>query len=141
MTFAQKYNLQQADIIIEPLFQTGITKHYAVYLGMDANGIEWIAENHKFSNVHIITATEYFQKAKSIDRIKKFDGSESERRSAVERALNLAGKPYNLVLYNCEHYASEVWSGKAESKQVRNALFSVFGFLFLAALFTNSKNN
>ncbi|WP_106524551.1 lecithin retinol acyltransferase family protein [Taibaiella chishuiensis] len=37
----------------------------------------------------------------------------------VQRALALRGKAYNLITYNCEHYANEVQYGKQESRQVQ----------------------
>jgi len=124
MVYSKQFNLQPGDCIIEPLFQTGLSKHHAIYLGWDDNGIEWIAENHKFKNVQVIPADEYFATVKRIDRIKKFNGSKEE----------LAGKPYDLVTYNCEHYATEAITGKARSRQVETA-FGVLLIAFVIALF------
>lgn len=137
MKYAYHYQLQAGDRIIEPLFKTGLTKHHAIYLGNDANGIEWIAENHKLHGVRIVDASIYFQKIKKISRIEKFNGTDEQRRTIVKKALSLAGKPYNLINYNCEHFANEVITGRSESKQVLAALASFVLGLFFAVRLTN----
>jgi hypothetical protein len=64
MNYSILYNLQAGDSIIGPLFETGLSKHYAIYPGVDFYGKELIAENHKFKGVQIITAGEYFSGVK-----------------------------------------------------------------------------
>lgn len=135
MKYAKYYGLQVADRIVEPLFQTGLTKHHAIYLGGDSTGNELIAENHKVKGVQIITASQYFSSLKKIDRIEKFQGNYLERNAAVQRALQLAGKPYDLLNYNCEHYANEVLTGKAKSKQVE-FVFAGILVAFLIGIFS-----
>ena len=39
----------------------------------------------------------------------------------VERARARIGEPYQLLLNNCEHFAYEVRTGTAQSKQLQNA--------------------
>ena len=134
MKYSQRYGLQPADRIVEPLFQTGVTKHHSIYLGEDFSGQEWIAENHKIKGVQIITAKGFFSPTKQIARIEKFNGSNQARKEAVQRALQLAGKPYNLLNYNCEHYANEVLTGRPESKQVTNAFVGLFVLIVLGAI-------
>ena len=132
----RKYDLKPGDRIIEPLFQTGLTKHHVVFLGIDQNGVEWMAENQKFKGVRIITAQAYFAETRKIDRIERFGGTNAERKQVVQRALRLAGKPYDLINYNCEHFANEVLTGRVESKQVEKAFIAVLGLL-LFGLFVN----
>lgn len=134
MIYSKKYNLQPGDGIVEPLFQTGLTKHHALYLGWDNNGVEWIAENHKFKNVQIIRASQYFAAVKRIDRIEKFNCSKEERKQIIRCALHLAGKPYDLVNYNCEHFVTEAVTGKSRSRQVEN-VFATLLIVFVASLF------
>jgi hypothetical protein len=83
--FARQYGLQPADRLIEPIFQTGLTKHHSIYLGMDVDEIEWIAENHKFVGVRLIRANDYFSKRKLI-KTEKFSGNYSQRIAGVKRA-------------------------------------------------------
>lgn len=132
--YCYRYSLGVGDRIVEPLFQTGFTKHHAIYLGTDSNGIEWIAENHKFKNVQIITAEQFFATVKQIDRIEKFEGSNIERRLVINRALKLAGKPYDLITYNCEHFANEIVTGKAASKQVKKFFALSLSIFFIHLL-------
>ncbi|HEX5153620.1 MAG TPA: lecithin retinol acyltransferase family protein [Parafilimonas sp.] len=128
MHYAQVYNLLPGDKIVVPLFETGISMHHAIYLGFDDAGYEWVTENHKFKDVQIVSAAEFFNTNKRINRIEKFTGNAAQRMQVVQQAWMLAGKPYDLINYNCEHFANEVLYGKAESMQVNN----VFRFLAFA---------
>ncbi len=130
--YAQKYQLQPADRIVESIFQTGLSKHHSIYLGVDENGIEWISENQKFTGVHLIKASDFFQRDK-IYQVRKFHGNNVERVTAVNRALTVLGQPYDLVVNNCEHYASFVQTGTPQSQQVRNGavVIGVAAFLLL----------
>ncbi len=134
--YARKYCLQPADRIKESIFQTGFTKHHSVYLGIDQNCQEWIAENHWQHGVRLVKADDYFKNGNNYT-FDRFEGIYNLRIAAVKRALSVLGKPYDLVHYNCEHYASYVQAGKAESKQVWNALLLA---LFLVLLGFTSKD-
>lgn len=119
----QSYFLRPGDQLVEAIFPTGLTKHFAVYLGRLSDGQEWIAENHHLiGGVQLITVQDYAAARRSLVRIDRFSGTEQERQQVILRALKLAGKPYDLVQYNCEHFATEVRTGLAESKQVRNVV-------------------
>lgn len=133
MNYGRIYSLKPGDSIIEPLFRTGLSKHYAIYLGKDSNGNEVVAENHWIKGVNIISARDYFSSVKHIARIERFSGSELERTKALQRAFNLAGKPYDLLNYNCEHFATEVQKGRPRSNQVTN--FTVLFILFMIGLY------
>ncbi len=113
------YFLKPGDKLVEAIFATRLTKHFSVYLGRLSDGQEWIAENHhSTAGVRLITFKDY-QKSRRIVRIDRFNGTEHQRREAILRALQLAGKPYDLLQYNCEHFATEVTTGLPTSKQVR----------------------
>ena len=131
--YAQQHGLLPADRIKEPIFQTGITKHHSIYLGMDESGNEWISENHKFHGVRLVKASDFFKSARSY-AVEPFTGSYPERMEAVRRALTLLKKPYDLFSYNCEHYASYVQTGNAISYQVENVM-GALKFLSAAAFF------
>lgn len=132
--YALKYGLAPADKIIEPIFKTGLSKHQAIYLGVDENGTEWISENQKFAGVRLVAAQAYFSEHKKYS-FQKFAGDHEERISAVQRALSSVGTSYDLVMHNCEHYATYVQTGKAESKQVYNAAVLVLSVFFIGFLF------
>uniref|UniRef100_A0A671WPX6 LRAT domain-containing protein n=1 Tax=Sparus aurata TaxID=8175 RepID=A0A671WPX6_SPAAU len=53
----------------------------------------------------------------------------------VKEALQLVGKkkPYDIVAWNCEHFAKKLRYGKAESRQVSGPMFSVFSSGLVAA--------
>ncbi len=119
----QSYLLRPGDQLVEAIFTTGMTKHFAVYLGRLSDGQEWIAENHHLTGgVKLIPVRDYAAAGRSLVRIDRFSGTEQERKRVILRALKLAGKSYDLVQYNCEHFATEVTTGMAESKQVRNVI-------------------
>ena len=117
MNYSTRYGLQPADRLIEPIFKTGLSQHHAIYLGVDRQGIEWVAENYKFQGVRKIKASEYFTTEKHF-HTQPFQGSYQQRIEAVKRALSKMGEPYDLIKFNCEHYAEYVQTGRAASKQV-----------------------
>lgn len=118
---AYRHSLLPGDRLIESIFQTGFSKHHSIYLGVDQYGIEWISENHKFDGVRLVQANDFFQDNK-LYKVEKFKGNYLARIRAVRRALTLLGKPYDLINFNCEHYASHVQTGKAYSRQVFNII-------------------
>ena len=61
-----------------------------------------------------------------ITRIERFPGMEYDRRLAVQNALKKLGQPYDLINYNCQHYANEIQHGRVESDQVNNIMNSLF---------------
>ncbi len=138
MYYATKYKLLPGDRVTEAIFLTGLSKHHAIYLGMDLSGTEWIAENHHIDGVRLATAGNYFHPAKNYTVI-AFRGKDSEREAAVKRALDQVGARYDLVNYNCEHYASYMQTGKAQSNQVKNVLLAAGGALLLLFLTGASK--
>jgi hypothetical protein len=37
-SYAQHYGLRPADRLIEPVFQTALSKHHSIYFGLDSSG-------------------------------------------------------------------------------------------------------
>jgi len=140
MYYSRLYGLQPADRLIEPIFQTGLSKHHSIYLGGDAQGVEWIAENYKFKGVRLVKASDFFRSRKKM-QVQSFQGNYLEREIAVSRALSLLGASYDLIDFNCEHYAEFVQTGKAASKQVDlvKGLVAFQLFLLLFGSISNSK--
>jgi hypothetical protein len=134
MTYARTHGLQPADRIVESITQLGISKHHSIYLGADAAGVEWMAENYKFKGVRLIKAADYFRAIIRLERIERFVGSPLQRKEAVQRALTLLGKPYSLIDFNCEHFAEHVQHGKARSRQVENVFGGLLVLLFIALI-------
>lgn len=143
MNYSVMYGLRPADRLVEPIFVTGLSKHHAIYLGHDHQGVEWIAENFKFGGVRKVKASEYFSRGKQIT-IRHFAGTYSERIAAVNRALNRMGEPYDLINFNCEHYAEYVQSGRATSNQInvaREAFQAVVGAALVISILNLFSND
>lgn len=115
----QRYNILPGDRIIGPKSNFRIIQHHSIYLGQDFNGIDWIIENKDGHGVRLVTANQHFQQVLEITRIERFVGTGEQRKAAVQRALTAIGKPYNLINYNCEHFANWVQHGVSHSSQVK----------------------
>jgi len=81
----------------------------------------------------VITAEQFFRENPEVTRVKRFQGNNYERKLAIERALKLLGKPYNLINFNCEHFANYVQSGNVKSDQLGWG-FVLLGVFVIAAL-------
>jgi hypothetical protein len=123
--FNQHYGLEIGDCILLPLFETGLTKHFAIYLGRDGHGQEIIIQNLAGVGVHLLEASEFFAKVSRIARIEKFYGNIHQQNQLLKRAEALVGMPYNLITYNCEHFANEIRYGKKESNQVATVILAL----------------
>ncbi len=132
-----KLNLQPADRLVVPKSNARLVQHHAIYLGLDENGIEWIAENMVGFGVRIVTVTDFFEQAIEVTRVERFTGTKRERRHAIEKAIALVGTNYDLLQFNCEHYANIVQYNIKESNQVKAGLALGITGLFLGIIFSN----
>ena len=67
----------------------------------------------------------------------------------IRRASEWIGREYNLLSYNCEHFATEVRTGEGQSRQVQNAAvaaailaavgLAAAGLAVLTSLFSDQK--
>lgn len=143
MYFSIKHGLSPADRIVQPIFQTGLSKHHSIYLGTDQHGMEWVAENDKFGGV-VLTKVNDFFKEKKCFTIQRFCGNFHDRKAAVQRALSKVGAPYDLLNFNCEHYAEYVQTGNTGSKQVdwvKNLVLYTLLAIFIGGLVYNIANS
>lgn len=109
--------LETGDLIVR---QKGpLSTHYIVYIGWQ-NGIQVVAENQIGIGVRYTSLKEALA-GNPIKRFEKFGGTEAQRQTVISRINTLLGKAYDLVVFNCEHFARWVATGKIESKQVRTA--------------------
>ena len=115
-------NLQPADRLVVPKSTARLVQHHAIYLGIDENGIELIAEKIVGTGVRIVSASDFLMNAIEVTRIERFSGTVSERQRAIEYALALVGTNYDLLQFNCEHYANCVQHNRKESNQVKAGL-------------------
>ncbi|MBS1507031.1 MAG: lecithin retinol acyltransferase family protein [Bacteroidetes bacterium] len=109
--------LRSGDLIVR---QKGpLSTHYIVYIGW-RNGVQVVAENQIGQGVRYTSLTEALAGNKIL-RFEKFGGSETQRQLVVAKVNELIGKAYDLVVFNCEHFARWIATGKPESKQVKTA--------------------
>jgi uncharacterized protein YycO len=111
-----------ADAIIVGKRFISIFDHYIIYMGKDENGKHWFSANMSKTGVSWISeemAREYLIEYAPIS-IRKFKGTDLQRKDAVDFAISKIGTPYSLFKYNCENYANEVQFKRNDSKQVRN---------------------
>jgi uncharacterized protein YycO len=138
-TLIHYYGLKPADKVVVPKSNWRVVQHHAIYLGQDDYGRHWMVENTIGIGVRLIEASAFFNGVLEITRIERFTGTPYERKVAVQRALAKVGQPYNLINYNCEHFASEVQTGRSVSRQVANGVGIAAGVALLFMLFGGGK--
>lgn len=122
--------LQPADRLILPKSSLGLVQHHVIYIGKDNNGKRIYIENAIGKGVQLITETYLFRGGYEITRVERFTGNQYQRNSAIQLAMQLIGKPYNLLNFNCEHYANTVQHRKSFSNQVGVGLgLGLFAFV------------
>lgn len=107
-------NIKIGDMIVRK--KGIITTHYMIYLGI-RNGLHMVAENQLGYGVRIVSLIEGLN-GNSILRIEPFKGQEYHRMYVWSYVETLLGKAYNLISFNCEHFARLIADGKVNSKQV-----------------------
>jgi uncharacterized protein YycO len=138
----QRYGIQKGDKVSRMKRGTGvpIIRHYAVYIGVNQYNQHTFAENNVDYGVRIVTSDEFFKDSTSIE-VESISKTHQQRERAVQFAKQKVGQKYDLMNYNCEHFANEVTTGKSISKQIigwgMGALLLVVGGIF----FNKSKNN
>ena len=110
-------NLQIGDIIVRA--KGPLSTHYMVYVGI-RNGVQLVAENQNKVGVRITSLTKALA-GNAIARIERFRGTETQRNMILPRIQSMLGIGYNLIVFNCEHFARTISQGKLESKQVKTA--------------------
>jgi hypothetical protein len=129
--------IKTGDLIVR---QKGpFSTHYIVWIGWQ-NGVQVVAENHNGDGVRY-TSLEEALAGKPIMRFEKFGGTESQRSLVISEINKMVGRSYDLVVFNCEHFARWISTGKIESKQVKIAsnIFLVAGGLMLASKNSNLR--
>lgn len=137
----KRLRLNPGDQVIEAVPPFGAIKHFALYLGYDDRGIEWMIENQKGNAVALIKARDYFRHVTRIHSIRRFIGSKTAQLRIVKSALAKIGRSYNLFVYNCEHFVTEVITGKRRSRQVLNLLLLFLLGLFLFWIFKKNQTS
>ena len=136
--------LLPADRIVVPKSGLRIVQHHALYLGKNHRGIDLIAENKIGHGVRLVTADDFFKDVVEVTRIEKFNGSNYQRKLAVQKALAKLGQPYDMINYNCQHFANEIQHNQIKSDQVETlleALKIAVGAVLVIGLFNLFTND
>lgn len=112
------------------------TFHVGIYLGMDAFGREWVIHNAKGGEVAEALLETFAAGFPATVRIPAPAGWYSQQHIA-RRARSLVGKKYDLLSFNCDHFANYAQTGVAFSPQLRSAVGAiglvVLGYLAVRA--------
>lgn len=108
-------NLRIGDRLIR---QKGLFYHHGIYVG-NRNGVNCIAENQRRKGVQFISYDDFMRESIGGQvRYQQYRGTEAARSQVLPRIEALVGLNYNLLFFNCEHFAEFVQTGKAVSRQV-----------------------
>lgn len=132
-------NLQPGDRLVLPKSNLGFVQHHAIYIGNDVYGKRQYIENYLGKGVQIVSEKHLFRDGYYLTRIEPFTGDDFQRRLAVNRAIALIGTRYDLVNFNCEHYANAVQYNKPFSNQVGNGILATL-LLTIIGLGLNKSN-
>lgn len=110
--------LQPADRLVIPKSGLNLVQHHAIYLGKDINSNRMYIENAIVRGVQVVNEAYLFRGGYEITRVERFTGIQQQRNAAVQLAMQLIDKPYNLLNFNCEHYANTVQHRKSYNNQV-----------------------
>ncbi len=120
--FAIENGLKQADAIILRKKILGMVDHYAIFMGW-RNNVPVFVANYR-NGVREVPLTELQVLAEKYEptHIEPFEGSETERKAAIQRAKSRIGEnAYSYTHNNCEHFKNFVHFGFNSSKQVKTA--------------------
>jgi hypothetical protein len=115
-------NLKPADRIVMPKSNIRLIQHHVIYIGKDQQGNRMFIENAIGKGVQLINEAYLFRDGYQVTRIEPFKGNLHQRHMAVKAALKMIGKEYDLINFNCEHYANSVQYNKSYSSQVGNGI-------------------
>jgi lecithin:retinol acyltransferase len=96
----------------------GSFSHVGIILEVPYFGPIIVAHNDKHRGVEIVTL-ESFSAGRRVEVDSRVIGGSKVQAEMVRRARSLVGRPYDLLDFNCEHYASYVQTGKAASPQLQ----------------------
>jgi len=68
----------------------------------------------------------------TLERVEKFTGSDYARNQIIAKINSLLGTQYDLVNFNCEHFAELIQNGSVKSKQVGNVFLGLLAIALVA---------
>lgn len=96
------------------------TFHVGIYLGWDGFGREWVIHNAKGGEV-AETPLEAFAAGLPVTVRNPAPVAWYAQQQIAQRARSLLGKKYDLLNFNCDHFANYAQTGIAFSPQLRSA--------------------
>ena len=112
------------------------TIHEGIVYGADRSGTDFMIENSKVCGQVVISTLQEFCGGGSWEIVQPAPAGLEDQ--IISRALNLRGRPYDVIDYNCQHFVSEVYTGSPSSWQLPQFGLLV-GLIALAILPGSSK--
>lgn len=128
-----QYGLKRADVIVVRSNGFALFDHYLVFVGYDEAGEPVFMANMKSTGVTYLCSweVEQWMDEYRISRVRRFEGNDWQRKSALERAFASEGQSYSLFSQNCEHFANYVQYDRAYSQQSQIAGWTAAGITIL----------
>jgi hypothetical protein len=118
--FTQRNNLRTGDRLITE--KGPLSRHHAIFVQIPG-GVPLVAENQAGKGVQYITLEEFLLRTRQGKIwIQKFEGTETDRGNIIPQIDALIGTAYNLVNFNCEHFANLIQKKVSISQQVAAAV-------------------
>jgi len=97
------------------------TWHVGIYIGRDYFGRDWVIHNDKGGVVkEDVLST--FAAGFPVSLVQRVASTWGEQQQIVARAHSLLGQKFDLLDFNCEHFANYAQTGVAHSPQLRFAI-------------------
>jgi len=93
------------------------TRHVGIYLGRDAWGQDWVIHNDKGGYVKEDFLST-FAAGFPVSLAQRAASTWWEQQQIVARARSLLGQKFDLINFNCEHFANYAQTGVAHSPQL-----------------------
>ncbi len=114
------------------------THHVGIYLGRDVWGREWVIHNAKGGFVRE-DLMEPFAAGFPVSLRNRVARTLYEQQTTLARARSLLGQKFDLLNFNCDHFATYAQTGTASSPQLR-AFAGVIGIaLFVGLAISGAK--
>jgi len=114
------------------------TWHVGIYLGRDYLGRDWVIHNDKGGYVKedlLLTFSAGFP----VTLVQRVASTWREQQQIVARARALLGQKFDLIGFNCEHFANYAQTGKAHSTQLRFAVGTTALLALFAIILSSSE--
>ncbi|HEX9223255.1 MAG TPA: lecithin retinol acyltransferase family protein [Candidatus Acidoferrales bacterium] len=114
------------------------TWHVGIYLGRDYLGCEGVIHNDKggYMKEDLLSA---FAAGFQVSVAQRAARTWWEQQRIVARARSLLGQKFDLINFNCEHFANYAETGVAHSPQLRFAVGAATLFALIIVVFSRGK--